>query len=324
MAKKTVFVTGGAGFIGSQVNQLLHDKGYETIVYDNLSAGNANVVLTGRLIEGDINDKRKLSDIFRNHKFDAVMHFAALRDVGESMIDPAKYYRNNVCGSLCLLEAMLDNGIKNLIFSSSAAVYGIPEKEAIKETDPCRPINPYGQTKLIVEDILKDYCAAYNLNFTALRYFNAAGGDPQGRIPYYTRYEGNLIPIILNSIIESLPVTINGVDYPTKDGTCVRDYVHVADLAEAHILAMEKLFKDGGGTCYNLGNGEGFSILDVLAAAEKTTGKPVNRIEGARRAGDPPVLLADSTKARKELHWQPRYPKLETIIEHAWQARREL
>lgn len=322
MSKSIIFVTGGAGFIGSQVNQLLHDQGYDTIVYDNLTSGNSRTVLSGKFIEGDISDTKKLNEIFKNEKIDAVMHFAAFTDVGESVTHPEKYYLNNVYNTLALLAAMRQNKIQHFVFSSSAAVYGIPQREKIQETDACVPINPYGQTKLIVETILHDYHKAYGLNFTSLRYFNAAGGDPGGRIKLYKTHEGNLIPIVLNSIINSSILTINGSDYPTRDGTCIRDYVHVADLADAHILAMEKLFKEGGGTCYNLGNGQGFSILEVLSAAEKVTGQKVNKVVGKRRQGDPPILLADATKAHKELQWRPRYPKLETIIEHAWQARR--
>lgn len=322
MNKDIIFVTGGAGFIGSQVNQLLHDQGYGTIVYDNLTSGNRSTVLSGTFIEGEIADTQKLNDIFQNERIKAVMHFAASTDVGESVVNPEKYYLNNVYNTLGLLEAMRKNKIHHFVFSSSAAVYGIPQREKIRETDVCAPINPYGKTKLFVESILNDYNKAYGLNFAALRYFNAAGGDPSGRIKLYKAYEGNLIPIVLNSIINSSTLTINGSDYPTRDGTCIRDYVHVADLADAHILAMEKLFKEGGRTCYNLGNGQGFSIFEVLSAAEKVTGQKVDKVIGERRPGDPPILLADAAKAHDELRWHPRYPELETIIEHAWQARR--
>lgn len=319
---KTILVTGGGGFIGSHVNQLLQDKGYSTIVLDDLSSGNRQAVLQGTFIEGNVSDKQLLNEIFEKVKITAVMHFAAYTDVGESVQNPEKYYKNNVCSTLHLLEAMRKNDVKTFIFSSSAAVYGIPANRKIKETDPCSPINPYGHSKLMVETILHNYYEAYHFSFSSLRYFNAAGGDPWGRIKYFSKpKENNLIPIVLDCLMASSPLTVNGTDYPTKDGTCIRDYVHVTDLAEAHILAMEKLFKEGGRNCYNLGNGQGFSIYEVLEAAEKVTGINLKKIEGKRRAGDPPILLADATKAQSDLNWFPQFPNLETIIEHAWKAR---
>lgn len=323
MEKELILVTGGAGFIGSQVNQVLHDKGYDTVVYDNLSSGNRNTVLAGTFIEGDLSEAEKVNSLFKAYNIKAVMHFAASTEVGESVANPAKYYQNNLSNTLILLEALRKNAVHYFVFSSTAAVYGIPQNDKIKETDPCFPINPYGRSKLFVESILQDYYSAYSLHSTSLRYFNAAGGDPKERIKSYKEKEANLIPIVLNSILSSQPVIINGTDYPTRDGTCVRDYIHVADLADAHILAMEKLFKEGGQTCYNLGNGQGYSILEVLSAAESVSGKKINKVVGKRRAGDPPVLLADASKAHRELSWRPIYPELETIIEHAWQARRK-
>ncbi|KAF3362417.1 UDP-glucose 4-epimerase [Chlamydiales bacterium STE3] len=323
MKKGTIFITGGAGFIGSQVNQLLQERGYSTIVYDNLSTGDQGTVQKGNFIKGDISDTDLLHQIFRKEKVRAVMHFAANTYVGESVSNPSKYYRNNVCGTLSLLDAMYQNKIQNFIFSSSAAVYGIPFQEKIQESDPLRPINPYGQTKLIGESLLHDYFTAYGIGYTVLRYFNAAGGDPEGKIKLFKSNEGNLIPIVLNCITQTKSLVINGADYPTRDGTCVRDYIHVADIADAHILAMEKLFKYGGESCYNLGNGQGFSIWEVIQAAEKVTGQEVKIIIGKRRAGDPPTLLANASKAEKELNWKPRYPDLPTMIEHAWKARQK-
>ncbi|MGK5594849.1 MAG: UDP-glucose 4-epimerase GalE [Parachlamydiaceae bacterium] len=321
MKKDKILITGGAGFIGSQVNYQLNERGYETIVLDDLSSGNPNTVIRGQLIQGSISNLKLLDSIFKKESIKAVMHFAAFTHVGESVSTPSKYYHNNVCSTLNLLDAMVNNQVNHFIFSSSAAVYGVPAKGKLVETDPCLPINPYGHTKRMVENILHDYHKAYDLNYTTLRYFNAAGGDPNGFIKAFRRKEGNLIPLALNSILDSTPLTINGTDYPTKDGTCVRDYIHLADLSEAHILAMEKLFKKGGESCYNLGNGQGFSVREVIDMTEKVTGRKVVVIEGARRPGDPPTLLADANKAQQELNWIPRYPELSTIIEHAWKAR---
>ncbi len=321
MEKDKILITGGAGFIGSQVNLNLNERGYDTIVLDDLSSGNHKTVIRGKLIQGSIANNDLLNSIFKKESIKAVMHFAAFTHVGESVSSPSKYYHNNVCATLNLLDAMANHQINYFIFSSSAAVYGIPTQDKLVETNPCLPINPYGQTKRMVENILHDYHIAYGLNYTSLRYFNAAGGDPRGLIKSFKRKEGNLIPLVLNSILDSTTLTINGTDYPTKDGTCVRDYVHVADLSEAHILAMEKLFKKGGESCYNLGNGQGFSIREVIHTTEKVTGHKIITVEGARRPGDPPTLLADATKAQQELGWTPRYPDLPTIIEHAWKAR---
>lgn len=322
MHQGKIFITGGAGFIGSQVNALLQKQGYETLVYDNLYSGNTKSVIHGIFIKGDIGDLAKLEQIFESEKILCVMHFAAYTDVGESVVDPLKYYQNNVANTLILLKAMQKHQVKNLIFSSSAAVYGLPQKETIQESDLCFPINPYGESKLMVEKILKDLENTSDFKTCSLRYFNAAGGDPDGLIKYWPTYEHNLIPKVLSSIQARTELTINGTDYPTRDGTCVRDYIHVADLGEAHILAMKKMLKEGCSSCYNLGNGQGFSIREVIAAAEKVTGNKVIVKEGQRRAGDPPTLLADAAKAHAELGWQPRYPSLDSIIEHAWKARK--
>lgn len=318
---KKVLVVGGAGFIGSHVNKMLHAQGIETVVYDNLSVGNTKAVINGDFIKGDITDEKSLETLFLKHRFDGVMHFAALIDVGESVLHPAKYYANNVSGTLKLLDAMLRHGVKQLIFSSSAAVYGAPQQQYLDESHSCLPINPYGQTKLMVESILHDYSQAYGLKFCSLRYFNAAGGDPEGKIKNYKKKEHNLIPVILRSLKDQTgPVTIFGTDYPTIDGTCIRDYIHVCDLGTAHIKALELLWEGAEPDIYNLGNGQGFSVRQVIEAAQKVTKMPVKVIEGTRRAGDPPFLVADSKKARRMLRWTPQYPDLETIIAHAWNA----
>ncbi len=320
---KTILVVGGAGYIGSQVNKMLLEAGYNTLILDNLSTGNRKNITGGLFIEGDMADTSLMEKIFREHPCDAVMHFAALIDVGESVLNPAKYYTNNVVNTLNLLQTMLRHSVKKFIFSSSAAVYGIPEKsdQAIKEEQACNPINPYGETKLIVEKILKDFQKAYGLEYCALRYFNAAGGDPQGMIKNHSAKQHNLIPVLLRSLRNpGSSLTINGNDYSTRDGTCIRDYIHIEDLGTAHIAALERLQKGQPSTCYNLGNGNGFSILEVIQAAEKVTGLKVKSTVGPRREGDPAILIADSQKARKALDWTPQYPHIETIIEHAWKA----
>jgi UDP-glucose 4-epimerase len=321
MTKETVFVTGGAGFIGSMVNLALHDAGYQTIVLDNLSSGDARAVIHGELIRGDLGDQALLDSLFKKYPISVVMHFAALTDVGESVQNPALYYHNNVLGTLVLLDAMLKAGIQKLIFSSSAAVYGIPAEEKVLESSICNPINPYGETKWMIERILRDYDKAYGLASCSLRYFNAAGGDPSGRLKHYKEKENNLIPIVLNAIINQTAVTINGTDYETRDGTCIRDYIHVADLAEAHLLAMQKILNGNPSCCYNLGNGNGFTVREVIYAAEQVTRQRILAQPGPRRPGDPPVLLACAEKAEKELGWRPRYPELNTMIQHAWNAR---
>lgn len=317
---KKILVVGGAGFIGSEVNKLLNDAGYETVVFDNLSHGSRRCVKWGTFIKGDMGNRRALKKLFTEHQFDAVMHFAALIDVGESVADPSKYYENNVSGTLNLLETMREQGVKVFIFSSSAAIYGMPQHNLITEDHPKNPINPYGQTKLIAEKIVDDFDMAYGIKSAKLRYFNAAGGDPERKIKTYSQKKSNLIPIVLGAIKNNQPVTINGSDYPTPDGTCVRDYIHIHDLGIAHISAMEKLLAGGKSEAYNLGNGQGFSVREVIKAAEIVTKHAVKIIEGPRRPGDPPILLADSSKAKQLLNWQTKYPSLEAMIEHAWKT----
>lgn len=322
MDKKRIFITGGAGFIGSLVNLMLIDQGHETFIYDNLSTGNKQALYGGTFIEGDLLDKDKLEKAFDQANPDAVMHFAASTDVGESVENPAFYYRNNFTASLNLLDAMVKHGIKPLIFSSTAAVYGMPDLPKIAEDHLCEPINPYGESKLMVEKAIRDYTTALPIDAISLRYFNAAGADPSCRIRSFKKKENNLIPIIIHALKNDLPVTIYGTDYPTKDGTCIRDYIHVADIGEAHLLALEKLFTGNHSPCYNLGNGNGFTVLEVIRAAEEVTGKKVTVIEGGRRAGDPPILLADAALANKELNWKPSFPKIEQMIKDAWNARK--
>jgi UDP-glucose 4-epimerase len=319
MKKKTVLVVGGAGFIGSHVNKRLGQIGYETVVLDNLSRGNRKAVTCGHFIQGDIADSPLLDQIFKNYNIDTVMHFAALIDVGESVKDPASYYLNNVVNTLNLLQAMRRSSINVFIFSSTAAIFGSPLEIPVSEDHPKNPINPYGQSKLTVEQILADYKQAYGLKYTCLRYFNAAGGDPEGEIKNYQSKASNLIPIALQSIQKKgNEITIFGTDYPSFDGTCIRDYIHVFDLANAHISAMERLQNNYPSACYNLGNGEGFSVRQVIQTVEQVTGKTLKVIKGPRRHGDPPILIADSQKAMRELQWKTSFPSLTTMIEHAW------
>lgn len=320
-SSQAILIIGGAGFIGSHVNEMLFRKGYETVVLDNLNQGSREAVRHGVFIEGDLADSALLEHIFSTHPIGAVMHFAALKDVGESVKHPLRYYENNVSNTLNLLAAMMKHEVKMMIFSSSAAIFGQPEEVPVSEDHPCHPINPYGRTKLIVENILEDFDKAYGLRYCSLRYFNAAGGDPEGKIKNRKTTDSNLIPIILRSLQkEDGCLTIYGSDYPTPDGTCIRDYIHIEDLGTAHIAALEKLLRGSPSCYYNLGNGKGFSVREVIAAVEKVTGRKVKTREGPRRAGDPPILVASSSKAQRELNWNPLYTELEPIIEHAWKA----
>lgn len=322
---KWILMTGGAGYIGSYTNKLLNETGYETLVLDNLVNGDPRAVTKGIFIEGDSGNHQLLDEIFQSYPISAVMHFAAYLDVGESVRDPAKYYQNNVCNTLVLLNAMIRHHIKNFIFSSSAAIFGNPKKMPVQEEDPPHPINPYGETKLIVEHILRDYDQAYGLRSSILRYFNVAGGDPKGELKNYRCNQSNLIPTALKSILNPEgTMTIFGTDYPTHDGTGIRDYIHLHDLAEAHILALAQLMEEGKSTHYNLGNGQGFSVREVLTAVQKVTGKPLNIVEGPRRAGDPALLIADATKANKVLKWSPKFSELEKIVGDAWKTMKSL
>lgn len=315
---KTFLIVGGAGFIGAQVTKAFSAAGYSTVVLDNLSRGFKERVVSGVFEYGDVGDPQLLDRLFQKYKFDGVLHFAALADVGESVVHPDIYYQNNIVNTLTLLNCMVKHHVLNIVFSSSSAVYGIPETLPAVETAQCNPINPYGRTKWMVEQILSDYDKAYGIKSSSLRYFNAAGGDPDEEIPYFKRKEGNLIPIILNNVLDKKTTTIYGSDYPTPDGTCIRDYIHIADLASAHLIAMEKLLAGESSNCYNLGIGKGFSVNEVLKTAEKVVGHKIDAVVGPRREGDAPVLVASSEKAQRELGWKPQYADLETMIRHAW------
>jgi UDP-glucose 4-epimerase len=320
MQQKTILVVGGAGYIGSHVNKMLHNEGFNTIVFDNLSRGNKDAVVRGIVVEGDTSSKSDLDAVFSQYDIDAVMHFAAYTSVGESVYDPSKYYKNNTVNTIKLLDAMVRHDVKTFIFSSTAAIFGTPEMVPVCESHPSAPINPYGVSKLMVEKILADYDVAYDLKSCCLRYFNAAGGDPDGEIRYFDRVETNIIPIVLKSLLSNTPVTIFGTDYDTPDGTCIRDYIHVCDLGAAHINALRYCREENTSSAYNLGNGNGFSVREVIEAVERVTKKKIEVIEGDRRAGDPARLIADSSKARSELGWEPKYSSLDAMISHAWQA----
>ncbi len=325
MNKGVILIVGGAGYIGSHANKALHKKGYKTVVFDNLSTGHKEFVKWGKFFKGDLADKKRLRECFKKYCIKAVMHFSAFAYVGESVKDPAKYYINNVSNTLNLLEIMREHNVKHFIFSSTAATYGEPVKIPINEKHSQNPINPYGRTKKIIEDILKDYSHAYGLKYIALRYFNAAGCDADGEIGELHNPETHLIPLVLDVAIgKRRNIKIFGADYKTPDGSCVRDYIHVADLADAHIKALEYLFKGGKSDCFNLGNGKGFSVKEVIETARKITCKKIPIIETKRRAGDPAVLIASSAKAKKILGWKPQFNRLSFIIETAWNWHKRL
>ncbi|MBC7360881.1 MAG: UDP-glucose 4-epimerase GalE [Candidatus Aminicenantes bacterium] len=314
-----VLVTGGAGYIGSHTVKELLKKGHEIIIFDNFSSGRKELVCGGEVIHGDLRSKEEIKAAFENHKIEAVLHFAALIQVGESYTNPQKYYLHNLITSLNLLETMLKFGIKYFIFSSSAAVYGIPQRIPLEEDHPLNPINPYGTTKFMVERILQDYDRAYGLKYVSLRYFNAAGADPDGQIGEMHDPETHLIPsILLHLLGKKDNFQVFGNDFPTPDGTAIRDYIHVTDLARAHVLALERLTAENQSQAINLGSSRGYSVLEVVKAVEKVTGKKVNLKFGPRRQGDVPVLLASSQKAESWLGWQREFSELEEIIETAW------
>ncbi|HAG84700.1 MAG TPA: UDP-glucose 4-epimerase GalE [Cyanobacteria bacterium UBA12227] len=321
--QSTILVTGGAGYIGSHAVLALKQAGYEVIVLDNLSYGHRELVeqvLQVKLIVGDISDRALLDHIFITHNITAVMHFAAYIAVGESVTDPAKYYRNNVTGTLTLLEAMIAASIKTFVFSSSCALYGIPKSIPLVEDHPQDPISPYATTKWMVERILSDFDQAYNLKSVCFRYFNAAGADPTGLLGEDHTPETHLIPLVIFAALgKRESVSIFGTDYPTRDGTCIRDYIHVTDLAQAHVLGLEYLLNGGESTVFNLGNGSGFSVREVIETTREVTGKDIKIVECDRRPGDPPVLVGSSDKARNVLGWQPQYSDLKDILTHAWQ-----
>lgn len=314
-----VLVTGGAGYVGSHCCKALAAAGFLPIVYDNLSTGHRWAVKWGPLEEGDVLDRARLDSVIAKHKPLAGLHFAALSQVAESMGDPARYWRVNVAGSLTLLEALHAAAVENFVFSSSAAIFGIPAHVPIVEDQTQTPINAYGQSKLAVERILTDFSAAYGLRATALRYFNAAGADAAAEIGEDHMPESHLIPLVLDAAAGRRPdIAVFGEDYPTPDGTCLRDYVHVADLAEAHVLALRRLIDGGSTRFFNLGNGNGFSVREVIATAKAVTGRDFAVRPADRRTGDPPSLVADSTQAKATLGWKPQRAALETQIADAW------
>ena len=321
--KSTILVTGGAGYIGSHAVLALKQAGYEVVILDNLVYGHRDLieqVLKVELIEGDTGDRDLLDKLFKSRDIAAVMHFSAYAYVGESVSNPAKYYRNNVIGTITLLEAMLAASVKKFVFSSTCATYGVPETVPIPEDHPQNPINPYGATKLMVERILSDFNEAYDLKSVRFRYFNAAGADPSGQLGEDHNPETHLIPLVLQTALgKRESISIFGTDYPTNDGTCVRDYIHVSDLADAHVLGLEYLLKGGDSTFFNLGNGNGFSVKEVIETARQITGKEIKAIECDRRPGDPPALIGSADKARKVLGWQPQYTSIKDIMTHAWE-----
>lgn len=315
-----VLVTGGAGYIGSHMVRMLAVLGHAVVTFDDLSSGFRNAVLSGEFVQGSLHDMAALDALFVEHQFDAVVHFAGSIAVGESVRDPAKYYQNNLVGTLNLFDVMRAHGVNKLVFSSTAAIFGVPQYVPIDEQHPQAPINPYGMTKWVTEQILRDYDTAYGMRSVALRYFNAAGASPDAALGERHDPETHLIPLALRAATGDLPkLTVFGTDYDTPDGTCIRDYIHIVDLCDAHVLALQHLSSGGESRAYNLGNGQGYSVREVIQVAERVTGKPIPVQYGPRRAGDPPRLVADASLIRKNWGWSPKFGALEKIIEHAWQ-----
>jgi UDP-glucose 4-epimerase len=313
-----ILVTGGAGYIGSHMVKFLLDTGAEVTVLDDLSTGHADAVRGGQFVRGDIADRAATAELLKKHRIEAVIHFAAASLVGESMAEPLKYYTRNVGGTAALLHAMRDAGVGRIVFSSTAAVFGNPQRQPIDEAHPTAPVNPYGSSKLAVERMLAECCAAYGMSAAVLRYFNAAGADPAAGLGERHDPETHLIPLVLRAALNKTAVSVFGNDYPTRDGTCVRDYIHVLDLCLAHSLALERLAARGTYDCFNLGNGDGATVLEVIEAARRVTGLPIQIACAARRAGDPPSLVADATKARRVLGWKPARADIEGIVRDAW------
>ncbi len=317
-----ILVVGGAGYIGSHMVKALIDKNYTVLVLDNLSTGYRKLLTGGEFVQGSLGDSVLLDRLFADNRISAVMHFAAFSLVGESVQQPLKYYRNNIAETICLIQAMVRHCVQRFIFSSTAAVFGEPEYTPINEDHPCRPTNPYGASKLCVERILADCDAAHGLKSICLRYFNAAGADVSGTIGEMHDPESHLVPLVLKCALSGKPIKIFGTDYPTPDGTCIRDYIHVTDLAQAHLLSLQALL-DGSGSCaYNLGNSIGYSVRQVIDRASQITGESIKIREDQRRAGDPAILVADSAKIKRELNWAPVYEDLEKIIGTAWRWHR--
>ncbi|OUD12468.1 UDP-glucose 4-epimerase GalE [Thioflexithrix psekupsensis] len=321
----TILIIGGAGYIGSHLVKYLSKKNYRLLIVDNLSSGYVDAVLAGEFFIGDLAEKQALTQLLSHYPIDAVMHFAAHIEVAESKVRPDKYYDNNVVRTLNLLDAMVAANVKRFIFSSTAAIFGEPQYVPIDEKHPQYPINPYGRSKLMVEQILRDYDEAFGLKSVCLRYFNAAGADPEGELGERHVPETHLIPLVLQTAAGRREfITIFGEDYDTPDGTCIRDYIHINDLCQAHELALQRLLSNQPSAVYNLGNGEGFSVRQVIDTARQVTGKTIPVQIGTRRAGDPARLVADSRLARQELGWQPQYPDLKSIIADAWRWEQRL
>lgn len=317
-----VLVVGGAGYIGSHMVRLLDQAGHNVVVLDNLTTGFRQAVTAGSFFEGDIRDRKLVEGILRSQRIDAVMHFAACALVGESVSEPAKYYDNNVVATLALLESMRAVNVQRIVFSSTCATYGAPQSVPISEREPQLPVNPYGFTKLVVEHALADYAHAYGMGYATLRYFNASGASPAGGIGEHHDPESHLIPIVLQVALGQRPhVTVYGDDWPTPDGTCIRDYIHVDDLGRAHLAALGKI-QPGEGIRLNLGTGVGNSVQEVIEACRRVTGHPIPVLFGPRRAGDPPELVADARLARATLGWEPEYTEIERIVASAWEWHR--
>ena len=310
-----ILVTGGAGYIGSHMVKMLVARGDEVTVLDDLSTGHADAVRNAHFVRADLS---QVSAVLKERNTEAVIHFAAASLVGESVADPLKYYTRNVGGTLALLKAMREAGVQKLVFSSTAAVYGEPQRSPIDESHPTVPVNPYGSSKLAIERMLAECCTAYGLRAATLRYFNAAGADPQGELGERHDPETHLIPLVLRAAAQGKPVSVFGNDWPTRDGTCVRDYIHVNDLCDAHVRALDWLSADGRYDCFNLGNGDGATVLEVIEAARRVTGRKITINHSPRRQGDPATLVADAGKARRVLGWQPQRAAIETIVADAW------
>jgi UDP-glucose-4-epimerase GalE len=318
VSPRAVLVTGGAGYIGSHAAKALSRAGYRVVALDNLVAGHRAAVKFGELVEADVNDVAAVRQALRRHEIGAVMHFAAFLDVGESVREPIRYYRNNVDGALGVLEAMAAENVRHFVFSSSCATYGEPIETPIAETHPQRPINSYGETKLAIERALPHFERAYGIHSTALRYFNAAGADPDGDVGEDHSPEIHLIPRAIDAAGGGRGLQVFGDDYPTPDGTCQRDYIHVTDLADAHVKALEAIGETGRSSAYNLGTGHPHSVREVIDTVSRVTGRDVPWTLAARRPGDPAVLFAAADKARTDLHWSPRFPDLDSIVRTAW------
>ena len=313
-----VLITGGAGYIGSHTNQYLNDQGVQTVVIDDLSDGHQEAVICGEFVKGSFGDRELLNRIMEQNHFDAVIHFAAFASVPDSVIRPARYYRNNVTNMQTLLDACVDHGVKHFVFSSSAATFGEPQYTPIDEAHPQQPINPYGTTKLIGEKLLADYERAYGLKYCAFRYFCAAGDSKNGSLGEAHNPETHLIPVMVKAAMSGKPFSVFGTDYDTRDGSCIRDFIHVLDLAEAHWLGLKHIMAGNPSDCFNLGSGSGFTVLEMIDALSRVSGKPVPHVLAGRREGDPAVLIASCKKAMRVLGWEPKHSSIDEILADAW------